>query len=151
MREEIVYLDSSAIVKRYIEEPGSDVMRSLYLKAYSGDVKLSYSVWNIGEVLGAFDRARTTGRIDEEAYKVVKKRFLLETRRMARVGLAIVVPLSLRILKEGWRLIEKHHIYEADAVQIASAKYVNASQFLTGDRKLYEVAVREKLSSTYLG
>ena len=62
MRERIVYLDSSAIVKRYIREPGSDAVRKVYLKAYSGEVILSLSVWNIGEVLGAFDKARRIGR-----------------------------------------------------------------------------------------
>jgi len=39
-RELAIYLDSSAIVKRYIEEPGSNVVRELYLKAYPG--KSSY-------------------------------------------------------------------------------------------------------------
>jgi len=56
-RELAIYLDSSAIVvKRYIEELGSNVVRELYLKAYSGEVLLSSSIWNVGEVSGAFDR-----------------------------------------------------------------------------------------------
>ncbi len=151
MRGRVVYLDSSAIVKRYVREPGSDVVRGLYLRAYSGDVVVSYNVWNVGEVLEVFDRARRAGRVDDEAYRVVRRRFLLETRRMVRLGVALVVPLKLRILREGWKLIEKHHIYEADAVQIASAKHVSASQFLTGDKRLHEIALREELNSTYLG
>ncbi len=48
MRGSVVYLDSSAIIKRYIGEPGSDKVRELYLKAYAGEVTLSYSLWNIG-------------------------------------------------------------------------------------------------------
>ena len=151
MREPVVYLDSSAIVKRYIEEPGSRRVREFFLKAYSGDIVLSYSVWNIGEVLGAFDRARRAGRIDDQIHSVVRRRFLLEVRRMVRTGLVLVVPLKVEILGESWRLVEKHHIYEADAVQIASAKHVEAGEFLTGDERLHEVAMREGLNSTYLG
>ena len=151
MREQIIYLDSSAIVKRYIMEPGSSVVRELYLKAYSGEIILSYSIWNIGEVLGVFNRARNTGRIDSEAYKIAKKRFLLEIRRMIKLGATIIVPLKTRFLRNCWRLIEKHCIYEADAIQIVSAIHVNASQFLTGDKRLHEIAVKEKLNSTYLG
>jgi len=150
MKEQIVYLDSSVIVKRYVEEPGSNIVRELYLKAYSGEVILSYSMWNIGEVLGAFDRARSIGRVDDEVYDVIKRRFLLETRRMVRLGPALVVPLKIRILRESWRLIEKYHIYEADAIQVASARYVNASRFLTGDERLHEVATEEKLNSTHI-
>jgi len=48
-------------------------------------------------------------------------------------------------------LIEKHHIYEADAIQITSAKYVKSVEFLTGDRRLHEVALKEGLKSRYLG
>jgi len=69
---------------------------------------------------------------------------------MARLRSLRVVPLRMGILVEGWELIEKYHIYEADAIQLASAKYVNASQFLTGDKQLHEVATEEKLNSVYL-
>ncbi len=84
MSEQVAYLDSSAIVKRYVREEGSDVVRGLYLKAYAGEVILSYSTWNIGEVLGAFDKAVRLGRVSSEAYSLVRRRFLLDTRRMAR-------------------------------------------------------------------
>lgn len=59
MAEKIVYLDSSATVKRYVEEPGSDDIRSLYESTYDGNVKLIFSIWNIDEVLGVLDKART--------------------------------------------------------------------------------------------
>ncbi|MCD6357281.1 MAG: type II toxin-antitoxin system VapC family toxin [Thermoproteales archaeon] len=150
MSEQVVYLDSSAIVKRYIREEGSDTVRRLYLRAYVGEATLSYSTWNIGEVLGALDRAVRLGRVSREVYSLVRRRFLLETRRMAKLGILIPVPVKLRILRECWSLIEKHHIYQADALQIASAKYVNADQFLTADGKLHRVAVEEGLNSTQL-
>ena len=41
------------------------------------------------KVLEAFDRARRVGRVDAEAYRVV------------RLGVALVVPLKLRILRGG--------------------------------------------------
>ena len=37
----LVYLDTSAIVKRYVEEPGSMLMNEVYGKVLSGDVLLS--------------------------------------------------------------------------------------------------------------
>ena len=90
MKDQVIYLDSSAIIKRYIEEPSSSKVREIYLKAYSGDVTPAYSIWNIGEVLGVFDRARRIGRIDEETYNIVRRRFLLEVRRMVKTGLVSV-------------------------------------------------------------
>jgi predicted nucleic acid-binding protein len=44
-----VYLDTSAIVKRYIQETGSDVVVQLYSKAWLGDLKIAYSAWNIAD------------------------------------------------------------------------------------------------------
>jgi predicted nucleic acid-binding protein len=85
-------------------------------------------------VLGALDKAASIGRIDVEAYQITRKRFLLETRRMTRIGLILIVPIKISILRDSWRLMVKHHIYEARALQISSAKYIGASQSLTSDK-----------------
>ncbi len=150
MREKIVYMDSSAIVKRYVKESGSDTVRKVFLKALSGETIVSFSIWNIGEVLGVLDRARRIGVLENEKYLLARKRFLLETRRLIKLGQLIIVPLKTKVLKESWKILEKHHIYVADAVQIASAKHVEATEFLTGDRKLHEVALKEEINSTLL-
>lgn len=145
-----VYLDSSAIIKRYVKEPGSEYVRKIYLKAYTGDMVISYSLWNVGEVLGVLDRARRLGRLDEETYAKTRLRFLVETRRMAKLGIAIIVPVKSKLLRDSWRLVEKYHIYQADALQIVTAKLVRSEQFITGDKDLYSVAVEEGLNASYL-
>jgi predicted nucleic acid-binding protein len=148
MRGLIAYLDSSSIVKRYIEEPGSKTVRDVYLKAYSGESPIAFSSWNIGETLGAFDNACVKGALSPEDYLTVKRRFLIETRRLLRLGMLMLVPVKFKLLIESWNLIEKHHMYEADALQIASAKAVKAAQFFTGDKRVYETANIEGLKST---
>jgi len=134
-----------------VEEPGSGLARELYLKAYSGELVLSFSLWNVGEVLSVFDRARRLGRLGGEAYSAARRRFLLETRRMSRLGSLILVPVRARLLAECWRLVEKYHIYEADALQITSARWVEAKTFLTGDGRLRDVALEEGFEAQLLG
>jgi predicted nucleic acid-binding protein len=51
----LVYLDSSAIVKRYIKEAGTEIMDLVFGYAEDDHIKLFFSIWNIGEVLGVFD------------------------------------------------------------------------------------------------
>ncbi len=64
MREQVAYLDASATIKRYIKEPGSGAARELYLKACPGELVLSFSLWNIGEVLTYWSRLfRETWRL----------------------------------------------------------------------------------------
>lgn len=151
MKEWIVYLDSSAIIKRYVKEVGSNIVRQFYRRAYAGEVKISFNIWNIGEVLGALDRARNIGRLNDENYIIARKRFLSEVRRMIKLNLLVLIPIRGKILVNIWGIIEKHHIYQADALQISSAKYINCTSFLTGDKKLHEVALNEGLNSTHLG
>jgi len=150
MKEKVIYLDSSVIVKRYIEEPGSEYIRQLYMQAYNGLVKISFSLWNIGEVLGVLDKSRTREIITTEDYQVVKKRFLSETLRLTKLGYLVIVPVKLSTLRATWRIIEKHHIYQADALQIASAISINADEFLVSDKKLHQVALEEGLNSKYI-
>lgn len=85
MREETIYLDSSVIIKRYIKESGSEEIKKIYCKAYSGENILSYNIWNICEVLEVFNRARALKRISEETYHVVRRRFMLDVKRMLRL------------------------------------------------------------------
>ena len=55
------------------------------------------------------------------------------------------------MVRLGWKLMERHHIHETYAAQVALAKQVSASQFLTGDKRLHEIALKEGLNSAYLG
>ncbi|MEM4425885.1 MAG: type II toxin-antitoxin system VapC family toxin [Candidatus Nezhaarchaeales archaeon] len=150
MRGKVVYLDSSVVVKRYVEESGSDQVRSLYISAYNGLVKIAFSLWNVGEVLEVLSRSRAKGLISIEDYQITKTRFLSETWRLTKLGCLLIVPIRLSTLKASWRIVEKHHVHQADALQIASAKAVNASEFLVADRKLHQIALEEGLNSKYI-
>ncbi|MEM3451978.1 MAG: type II toxin-antitoxin system VapC family toxin [Nitrososphaerales archaeon] len=147
MKGLVAYLDSSSIVKRYVEEPGSNIIKDIYLKAYSAELTLAFSSWNIGEVLGAFDKALIRGILNTENYLKAKSRFLVEAKRLIKLGVLRLVPLRFKLLIESWDLLEKHHIYQADALQIASAKSVNTTKFFTGDKIIYEVAKAEGLTT----
>jgi len=139
----VVYLDTSAVVKRYVLESGTDVVKALYLSAWNGEVKLSFSLWNIGEMLGVLGKYRQRGSLGDSEYRAARGMFLSETIRMLRLGLLKIVPLKLDIITESWRIVEKYSIYEADAIQITSAKYVKASEFYTADKELCDIAVKE--------
>ena len=63
----------------------------------------------------------------------------------------MLVPVRARILFESWRIVERRHIYVADALQIASARHVGANSFMTGDRRLHNVATLENINAVLLG
>ncbi len=146
----VVYLDSSAIVKRYVLEPGSDLVAKVYHKVLNGEVILSFSAWNIGEVLGVLDRYYRRGWLSVEDYEEARYQFIGETVRLLRLKLLKIIPVKTRLLIQTWPIIEKYHIYEADALQIVSAKRINAQKLYTGDRQVHEIATREGINSIYL-
>jgi predicted nucleic acid-binding protein len=100
----LVYLDTSAIIKRYVREPGSELMNEIYEKALSGDVLLSFSLWNIGEVLGVLDKYRRRQWLDDENYLKARVQFLGETLRFIKLRLIKVIPVGTGLLKQGSEL-----------------------------------------------
>ncbi len=134
----IIYLDSSAIVKCYVMEPGSEEVGEVYDRALVGEYIIAFSAWNIGEVLGVLDKYRRRGWLTPKDYAKARTMFVSETLRLLRLGLVRIVPVKTRLLIESWALIEKYHIYEADALQIVSAKRVRVDLLYTGDRRVYE-------------
>lgn len=147
----IVYLDSSAIVKRYVLEDGTDIVQETYTKALQGETKLSFSTWNIGEALGVLDIYQRRKWLEKKNHKKARESLITETLRLIKLGLIKTVPVRTKLLTESWALIEKHHIYQADALQIISAKHIKADQLLSGDKKLADIAKTEGINATYLG
>ena len=56
MSVESIYLDTSALIKRYILEEYSEHVDRLYREAHAGRVRIGFSIWNIGEVAVVLDK-----------------------------------------------------------------------------------------------
>ena len=146
MRETHVYLDTSSLVKRYIEERGTEVVDKVYEETEAGRLKTAFSIWNIGEALGVFDRYHRRGCISDEVFEAIMRNLTSETMKMMRLGDLKVLPITSRTLLKSWVMVLKHHIYEADALQISSAKDVGCHLFLGADSTLLEAAEKEGLN-----
>jgi len=146
----VAYLDTSAIVKRYVEEPGSEVISGVYNRVLSGELKLAFLVWNIGEVLGVLDKYFKRGWLSNQDYRRARYLFIGETLRLLKLRLLHLIPVRTRLLMQALPYIEKYHLYVADALQVVTAKHVRAQTLYTGDKHVHEVAIKEGISSAYL-
>ena len=70
-----------------------------------------------------------------------------ETLRMVRVGSTRIVPVAGKALTMSWQILQREHVYEADALQIASCKEESCDMFLAEDRKLLVAARAEGVNS----
>lgn len=139
MDEKIVYLDTSAIVKRYVVEEGTELVDRLYRDALAGQVKLLFSILNIGEIAVVLDKYERKGMI--KSAKNVFGKFIGETRILLKLGQLTMIPINLETILDAIELVFRHGIYIVDAIQLSSAKGVRV--FLTFDRELAKIARQE--------
>lgn len=143
-----VYLDSSAIVKRYVEEAGSGAVEALFREAEALDSKLYFSLWNIGEVAGVFDRYRRNSAASPSSRREV---FFNDMMRYVRIGAMEIADVTYQLVLQSIEILYRNHIYISDALQIATCKQLQCDEFVTSDRRLSEIAQREGLRSVLIG
>ena len=141
-----LYLDSSTIVKRYIEETGSESVSLLYAKSDVQELTLCFSIWNVGETIGVIDFYRKRGWITEDQGKKAFSNFASETMRLVKFEALELLNVSSAVLTECWELIRKHHVYQTDALQIVECKRAGADVLISADRALLQAARREGLT-----
>jgi len=82
----IVFLDSSALVKRYHEEEGSDSVRELF----EADERSWISELSLIEVISAFAKKVREGAIDKEDFPTIRDSFIADVA----IGNFRICPLS---------------------------------------------------------
>jgi len=141
----IYFLDASALVKRYIREPGSDVVRSLGRKR-----RLAASRISAVEVAAALWRRSREGDVTAAAVRSCLARLAADL-----VEIDIVEPRGA-VLDIAAELVSRHPLRAYDAVQLASALRLARSTrmaltFACADAKLCTVAARERVRSLRVG
>lgn len=142
-----VYLDSSSVAKRYLAEKGTDTIDSIYESAETGKLMLFFSVWNIGELLGVIDRHRSRGQLSEKELNRTVVDFITESMKLFKLGCLVVMPLDYEILLDSWQILMAHHIYVADALQIASALKAKCPFLLTADKDVAQIAKTKRIEA----
>jgi len=147
MQGKLVYLDTSSLVKRYIAERGSEVVDRLYGWSEAGRLRVAFSIWNIGEAVGVFDRYRVRKLISDEEFRRARADLVRESLKMSRLEELSMLPMTSLALAGSWSLVSKHHIYVADALQISTSQEAGCDLFLGADRRLLEAASAEGLKA----
>ena len=140
-----VYLDSSALVKRYVSEKGSADVSSVYKRSNGLEVIICFSIWNMGEAIGVIDHYRTRGWLTEDQSLAAFGNLAGETLRLSRMEYLELIPLDSAGISDTWDLIRRYHIYQADALQIVSCRRASTDIFVSADKGLLQVARHEGL------
>lgn len=107
----IVYLDASALVKRYVAEAGSPEVEALIGEAQA----IGTAVISRAEVAAALARAARAGLVTREAGAKALRAFNADWQHLVRLQLG--EPLAARAAALAW----EHGLRGYDAVHLASA------------------------------
>ena len=125
-----VFLDASALAKRYIEEQGSDRVEAVL----AGTDALGLSVLCLPEVISALCRRRHEESITGAQYNLAKQSLMVDIRD------ADIINLTAAVLGRAIDILENHHLRAMDALHIASALEWEAELFVSADSRQIESA-----------
>lgn len=130
------YLDTSALVKRYIEEPGTPAVDTLFDRAFDGSIIIATSAWNVGEAFGVFDHRRMRKLLTEAQFRTVAQSLSSEFARLMELNALQVFPVRASMLIDAWPLVLSKHLYQADALQIVTCNNSQSKVLVTSDQFL---------------
>lgn len=126
-----VYVDSSAFIKRYIDEDGSDEVLGLF-RSDARVVLSSLSLTEVASFLNRMVREKVLGVPD---YALFKKIFLRDYLTSE------IQTISEEVLTGTIGILEKHALRSLDAIHLATARASSCDRFVTADRRQHETAV----------
>jgi predicted nucleic acid-binding protein len=140
----ILYLDTSALVKLYVEEPGRRAVVAEVERAGTvATARVTYA-----EARAAFARKRREGGLDRQGLRRVVEHLDAEWAAFT------VVDVSEPVIRGAGALAERHALRGYDAIQLAAAlaltRHGGDVAFACFDRHLRRAARREKLQAPAL-
>ena len=112
-----LFLDSSALAKRYVQEPGSE--RLLTLCRESDEIVLSSLC--VPELISGFNRLRREKRLSVRDYRLLKRELAGD------LDAATVVDVTPSVVDRAILCLERAPLRTLDAVHLASAMECSAT------------------------
>ncbi|MFO7837008.1 MAG: type II toxin-antitoxin system VapC family toxin [Candidatus Thorarchaeota archaeon] len=139
-----IYLDTSAVVKRFLEEEGTQIVDSFFEQCYDEKAELVLSQWNLGEAAVVFNKYENRNIIPsaEESFMLLYNELSL----LVKLGSTRIVPVLGKIVSDSIPLILKYQLYIADAIQITTCTSQECDLFATFDDRLADIAENEGLN-----
>jgi uncharacterized protein len=131
------FFDSSAFAKRYVEEPGSQVVDSLCQEA----TEMALSVLCVPEIISALNRRLREGILTPREYAEAKQYLSQDIRD------AVIVNLVPQVVSTCTKILEASPVRAADALQIACALEWETELFVSADKRQIFAAKKAGLNT----
>jgi hypothetical protein len=130
-----VFFDSSAFVKRYVREEGTDIVLSWCDQA----TELCLSGIALPEIVSAFCRLLREDRVSPVQYRHLK------TMLMADISDAAICDLTPEVIRQSIISLENNVLRGMDAIHLGSALALNVDLFVSADARQCDAATQAGL------
>ena len=130
-----VFFDSSAFVKRYVREEGTDVVLSWCDQA----TELCLSGIALPEIVSAFCRLLREDLVSPVQYRHLK------TMLMADISDAAICDLTPEVIRQSIIRLEKNALRGMDAIHLGSALALKVDLFVSADARQCDAATQAGL------
>ena len=120
-----VFLDSSALAKRYVQEPGSTEVDKILQDASAVGV----AIICVPEVVSALSRLRRERKLTAAQFQQARRALFEE------VADCSVIQISDAVVRRAVDLLAKHPLRAADAMHVAAAAEWRADLFVSADAR----------------
>ncbi|MCF6335721.1 MAG: type II toxin-antitoxin system VapC family toxin, partial [Spirochaetales bacterium] len=135
-----VAVDSSAFVKRYIEEVGSDKLAEILPNAS----ELGLSIILVPEVTSGLNRRLREHLVDNRNYNEIK------TQLLDDISDATILQITPGVVSLSVKLLEKNVLRAMDSLHIACALEWKADLFITSDKRQLDAAINSGLQCEFI-
>ena len=125
-----VFFDSSAFVKRYVSETGTEAVLTWCDQA----TEIGLSAIALPEIISAFCRLRRDERINDTQYRQLKSMLL------ADIEDAAVCDVTPAVLAQSIKSLEKNVLRGMDAIHVGGAVVLQADVFISADQRQRDAA-----------
>lgn len=136
-----LFLDSSALAKRYVREPGTERLAALCAEAD----QVIVSILALPELMSTLNRLRRAGRLSETDYATIKQDVLDDLEE------ATTIELTPSAVRQAVACLERARLRSSDALHIACAMEASPDLFVTADRRQRGAAVSAGLKVEPVG
>jgi predicted nucleic acid-binding protein len=120
-----VFLDSSALAKRYVQESGSDRVEEILLSASS----LGVSMVCLPEVVSALCRRHRERKLSRQQYLKAKLSLFEDLRDSSMIN------ITEQVVERAVDLLERWPLRSSDSLHVASAAEWDADLFVSADER----------------
>jgi predicted nucleic acid-binding protein len=132
-------VESSAYVKAFSKEKGSEYVTTILDHANKGNLEAITSQWTIGESLAAVDRNYRRKEIKLNERETIVATLMERTMDLVSKGKLMMVYTKQDLVSSSWRLIAERHLSADDALHLFAIVGL-CDAFISSDAYLLEAA-----------